>query len=772
MKKILILGGIFLHKKLVTAAHELGYKTIVIDNVPDSPAKKISDYSFDINVSEVDKIVELCKNENVCGVITGYIDFCQRYYQQICEKLNLPCYGTYEQFQILTNKDKFKKFCIENNIDVIPSYAENDFLENVETEVDYPVYVKPSYSRGSRGQFVCYSKAETVEAIKRASEISNDGKAIIEKYLGNNDNFQVTYFVVDGNPYLLRTADQYQGDKKLGLEKLCLAAVSPSKYTEMYIKNVHPRVVKAIQNLGIKNGPVFMQGFIDGDTVRFYDPGLRFPGTDYSIVLKNHVGLDTAKALVEFSISGKCDSVKDKLNEQIVYLNGGYIVNLFPTISEGKIKSLSPDCDILKIKGVENITFRHKENEIIHATGDVNQRIGEINIWESDITELKKTIDDIYKTFKVLDEFGKNLINNKFDGNLIQMKQINEKRNRNLDYTNKVKILTQKDLIESGCMDFNSAMNVIEDAFVAYSHGKTIFPDKISVIFDEMTQDRINCLPAAMLDSKVYGVKWVSVFPQNPHKYNKPNLSAVSILSELETGFPIAFMSTTMCSNIRTACVGAVAAKYLAKKSSNSIGFVGAGEQAKSHFLAMKALFPNLNICKVSSRTSESENIFIEQMKRFYPDVEFISCNSDYQKAVNGSDIIVTAISGQEKIVQADWIKEGAFYCHVAGLEDDFAVAKKADKIVCDRWETVKHRTQTISQMYQQGLLSDNNIYGDLYEIINGQKKGRTSDSEFIYFNSVGLSFLDTALAYWMYKKAVEAKKGLDIILTDKSMFD
>ena len=63
-------------------------------------------------------------------------------------------------------------------------------------------------------------------------------------------------------------------------------------------------------------------------------------------------------------------------------------------------------------------------------------------------------------------------------------------------------------------------------------------------------------------------------------------------------------------------------------------------------------------------------------------------------------------------------------------------------------------------------------IGADLHEIIIGNKKGRESDKEFIYFNSVGLSFLDTALAHWMYKKAVEAEKGTEVILSDKSMFE
>lgn len=421
MKKILILGGIFLHKKLVQAAHEFGYKTIVIDYIPNSPAKSISDESYEINVTEIDKIVELCKKENVTAVITGYIDFCQRYYQEICSRLNLPCYGTYEQFQILTNKEKFKAFCNSHNVDTIPAYEPEDFSAESKTMVEYPVYVKPSYSRGSRGQFVCYNREETTKAIQKASEISNDNKALIEKYLGENDNFQVTYFVVDGTPLLLRTADQYQGSKELGLEKLCLAAVSPSKHTDLYIRNVHPRVVNMIKALGIKNGPVFMQGFIDGETVRFYDPGLRFPGTDYSVVLKRYMKVDTAKALVEFATTGQCNSIAETLNEKTVYLDGNYIVNIFPTLNPGKIASITPEKDMLEISGVENITYRHGVGDKVEASGDVNQRIAEINLWVSSKQDLIRATEDVYRVLCVKDKQGINLTNNKFDPEQVQM---------------------------------------------------------------------------------------------------------------------------------------------------------------------------------------------------------------------------------------------------------------------------------------------------------------------------------------------------------------
>lgn len=335
-----------------------------------------------------------------------------------------------------------------------------------------------------------------------------------------------------------------------------------------------------------------------------------------------------------------------------------------------------------------------------------------------------------------------------------------------------LRILTQKDLLEAGCFDVKAAVDVCEQAFRKYADGKVLLPEKVAVVFDQATQDRINCLPAAILDEKLYGMKWVSVFPGNPHLHDCPNLTAVILLSELEKGYPVCLMEGSLCSNLRTASAGALGAKYFAREDVEVIGFIGAGEQAKSHFLAMMAVRPSIRVCKVSSRTDKSVNEFITQMKKFHPEVEFVPCGNDYAGAVADADIIVTAISGQEPILKAAWIKKGAYYCHVAGREDEYAVAEMADKIVCDNWEIVKHRTQTISIMYAKGLLRDEDIYADLHEVISGEKRGRESSDEFVYFNSVGMGFADVYLANWMYKKALETGKGCDIEMKHQSMFD
>lgn len=319
-----------------------------------------------------------------------------------------------------------------------------------------------------------------------------------------------------------------------------------------------------------------------------------------------------------------------------------------------------------------------------------------------------------------------------------------------------VHLISQKDLISTECISIDKIISVIEDAFRQYHRGTVLLPDKTSQIFNAETQDRINCMPSTLLEEKVCGVKWVSVFPGNPRKYGISNVSGLIVLSEIEKGYPFAVMDGTLITALRTACMGAIGAKYLARSDSTVYCSIGAGTQARAHFRAIKHIMPSITTCYVASRTKDSENAFIDELSGEYKDVTFVPCNSDYSAASINADIIVTAVSCQSPLLKANAIKQGAFYCHVGGWEDEYAVPLKAQKIVCDNWDALKHRgSPTIAKLFEQGKIRDRDIYANLDELICGEKPGRESDEEFIYFNSIGLSFVDVAVAYSLYKKAI-----------------
>ena len=330
---------------------------------------------------------------------------------------------------------------------------------------------------------------------------------------------------------------------------------------------------------------------------------------------------------------------------------------------------------------------------------------------------------------------------------------------------------SQEDLLQAGCLDLRMAMSAAESAILAFRTDKILFPDKIVQIFNEDTQERINCLPATLLPEKICGVKWVSVFPTNPDKYGVQNLSAAIILSEIEKGFPIAFMDGTLCSNMRVGAMGGIAAKHFARQDSKSIAFIGAGEQAKMHLIAMKTTFPAIEECRVSAKYDHEEKQFVDEMGRLFPDIRFSVANTNAQRAMEGADILVTATSAQAPLLKAAWMKPGAFYSHIGGWEDEYDVARQCEKIVCDDWETVKHRTQTLSRMYKDGDLTDEDIYADLGDIVAGEKGGRETAEERVYFNAVGLAYVDVAIAHAMYLRAKRAGTGKKFSIQETMIF-
>ncbi len=334
------------------------------------------------------------------------------------------------------------------------------------------------------------------------------------------------------------------------------------------------------------------------------------------------------------------------------------------------------------------------------------------------------------------------------------------------------RFFSQEDLLAAGCLDINMAMSAAEESIREYEAGNVLFPEKIVQIFNDETQERINCLPATFLNKHICGMKWVSVFPPNPVKHGVQNLSAVIILSEIDHGFPIAFMEGTLCSNIRVGTMGALAAKHLARQDSETIGFIGAGEQAKMHLIAMKTAIPSLKACNVGAKLDSEEEQFVNEMSAIIPDMTFKACKSDLEAAVADAEIIVTATSAQAPLLKADWMKPGAFYSHVGGWEDEYDVAKQCDKIVCDDWETVKHRTQTLSRMYKDGVLTDDDMHANLSELICGTKPGRESDDERIYFNAVGLAYVDVGIAMAMHERAQKTGLGHELQIQNEMIFE
>ena len=55
---------------------------------------------------------------------------------------------------------------------------------------------------------------------------------------------------------------------------------------------------------------------------------------------------------------------------------------------------------------------------------------------------------------------------------------------------------------------------------------------------------------------------------------------------------------------------------------------------------------------------------------------------------------------------------------------------------------------------------------------MSGKKPGRESETERIYFNAVGLAYIDVAIAMAMFKRASEQQKGTKLDLQQSMVFE
>ena len=418
-KKLLIIGGAFQHCKLVEAARSMGVITYVTDYLPveEAPAKQIADKYYMHNITDIDEIVEMCKQEGIDGVISTSLDACQRPYFEVCEKLGVPCFGTKEQFYILTDKTAFKKCCNENGVDVIPEYQISDFetVEICDKNVQFPILIKPCDSRGSRGQSICNTYEEAKEGIEFAQSESASGKIVIEKYMGQANDFSMTILVLNGKLYPFRTVDRILGKYEDGLDKLAVGSASPSVFTDIYMKKAHSKIEKFVKAIGLVNAPIFMQGFVDGDCVRFYDPGLRLPGGEYERMFSSVFGKNPLCPLIEFALTGKVleDSIEMKEND--VWLNSKVAAQVLPTLKPGVITSIRGMREIINHKNVVSAFPRYREGNKILPTHNVNQRFAEIDIVCDSNEEMAKIVEWIYNTLEITDENGDNMIVSRYD---------------------------------------------------------------------------------------------------------------------------------------------------------------------------------------------------------------------------------------------------------------------------------------------------------------------------------------------------------------------
>jgi ornithine cyclodeaminase len=257
-----------------------------------------------------------------------------------------------------------------------------------------------------------------------------------------------------------------------------------------------------------------------------------------------------------------------------------------------------------------------------------------------------------------------------------------------------------------------------------------------------------------------YGLKVVCLFADNPTRGKDIHQGSV-MLFDGTTGELVALMNASAITAIRTAAVSGVATRLLAREDAGDLAIIGAGVQARTHLLAMAAV-RRLRRVRVVSRTIErARSLAVEMQGRVGCDIEPVASTG---QAVRGADLIVTATTSVDPVIERSWIVPGA-HLNVVGSsvprarEVDTATIASAALFV-DRRESTLSEAGDYLLAAAEGAIGPEHIRAELGELLTGERQGRRSREEITLFKSLGLAVEDLAAAEFLHLRAQESGIG------------
>jgi biotin carboxylase len=409
-----VLGGISVLEDIVLDAKEQGYYVVVADYLQNSPAKKIANESWLLSIDNVDAIVQKCREEQIDGVMNYCLDPGQKPYQQICEKLGLPCVATFKQFEIMTNKDVFAKTCAEYELETIPSYTTADADSML-----FPVMIKPVDSRASKGLVVCNTRQDLPSACEYARSFSKRKQIRIEKYLRGKPEICAKYFVADGEVFFTSMADVFTCSLNDGRRVYLGTQTYPSKYYEEYMESTHSKVVKMIKGIGIQNGALSFTGFHDEGVFRFFDPSLRMGGAQDWKIVKAISGVDISKLLTNFAMTGKMGEIQQirKIDRAFIHR---YSALLYFDVIPGIIGKIQGVEEALEVPGVYGYHQCHQVGDEVKSLGTTDNVALRFIVSCESRNDFVHTVHAVQDKIQITDAEGENQIAPMFDPEVIR----------------------------------------------------------------------------------------------------------------------------------------------------------------------------------------------------------------------------------------------------------------------------------------------------------------------------------------------------------------
>jgi ornithine cyclodeaminase len=332
--------------------------------------------------------------------------------------------------------------------------------------------------------------------------------------------------------------------------------------------------------------------------------------------------------------------------------------------------------------------------------------------------------------------------------------------------------VSQEEVVAAGGLDMDGTIAVVEEALRLHAKGEAIAPKKSSILWgDDLDSDerlgRVMAMPAYVGgDMDVTGVKWIPSVPDNATR-GLPRGIGIILLSDRETGMPIAVLDGTVVSAMRTGAIGGIAARALANPGSGVATLLGAGVQARTQLMALERTL-DLDEVRVYDVAVDRAAAFCERERR---DGYRLIPLSDPAEACSGSAVVVAATMADRPFVPPEWLDEGAVFVSISSLDPTLELIEACDVLVTDVWEhETGHHSRPFARALAAGIVTREQVI-ELGQLLVGSVPGRTDAAQRILVSPVGLGIEDVAEAWRVVRRARELGLGTTLRLWEEPVW-
>ncbi|MEO6023314.1 MAG: hypothetical protein ABIP64_09395 [Burkholderiales bacterium] len=302
----------------------------------------------------------------------------------------------------------------------------------------------------------------------------------------------------------------------------------------------------------------------------------------------------------------------------------------------------------------------------------------------------------------------------------------------------------------------------VEQAYRMHGERRFYMAPKGHIVLDKYPGEW-EAMPSYIEEPEAAACKWVSIREKNREKHDLPTVFSILIYTHPETGFPLAICDGSYHTVMRTGSAAAVSAKWLARKNSKILAIVGAGNMAEGVLATCNEVFAWEDV-RIWSRSQKTLDHFVVTQQPKYAKFK-IRASTDVEEVVRGADVVVTVTPARGPLVKDEWIGPGT---HIAALGADKGGDQELEAKILQRARIFvddirQCRTDgEINVPLSQGIIKEQDVVGEIGEVIVGKKQGRTSDKDITLFDSTGIALQDSATIPLEYERAVAAGVGIE----------